>query len=438
MSEAGDPGDRSGALARLEAALDEVLAGSLHTSSDDEVLAHWQRLEAVSRRLAVADHAVIAEVTTRRLDFRHGGNGIAAFARQALRIGIREAHARVRAAEAAGPRRAMTGEALGPVYTAVAAAQSAGVISPAHARVVVGCVGKLPDAVQDEHGQAAEAFLVEQAAIFDPDTLANVAQRLSDTLNPDGKFDDVEDRERRRDLRAHQRRDGSGSITGELTAETMEHLLSAFDTLARPKPASDGMKDPRTPGQRRHDALLELLKMVERSAQLPDSGGVTSTIILTMTRDDFESGQGTATTGHGATVPVKEAKKWVDGESRVIAAVFDRVRAIWGYSSIHRFFTESQRLAMAARDQGCCFPGCDAPVQQCQSQHMREHCDGGETSVGNGCLMCAFHHRHFEAMGWTGIMTNGRPWWIPPKWIDPEQKPIRNHMHDPAPDLVPV
>jgi hypothetical protein len=84
-------------LARLEAAVDEVIGLSLTSSSDDEVVALWQRLEAVSRRLAVADHVVIAEVSTRRLDFGHGCNGIAGFARQALRIGIREAHARVRA-----------------------------------------------------------------------------------------------------------------------------------------------------------------------------------------------------------------------------------------------------------------------------------------------------------------------------------------------------
>jgi hypothetical protein len=33
-------------------------------------------------------------------------------------------------------------------------------------------------------------------------------------------------------------------------------------------------------------------------------------------------------------------------------------------------------------------------------------------------------------MGFQSIMLNGRPHWVPPKWIDPEQKPMRNTMHD--------
>ncbi|MDT4923710.1 MAG: hypothetical protein QOG01_1423, partial [Pseudonocardiales bacterium] len=156
MSEGAAIVESDDVLARLESAVDEVIGLSLTSSSDDDVVALWQRLEAVSRRLAVADHVVISEVSTRRLDFSHGCTGIAAFARQALRIGIREAHARVRAADAAGPRRAMTGQALGPIYPRVAAAQAAGDISPAHARIIVGCVDKLPDAVQAERGHGVE------------------------------------------------------------------------------------------------------------------------------------------------------------------------------------------------------------------------------------------------------------------------------------------
>jgi hypothetical protein len=425
-------------LARLESAVDEVIGLSLTSSSDDEVVALWQRLEAVSRRLAVADHVVIGEVSSRRLDFGHGCTGIAGFARQALRIGIREAHARVRGADAAGPRRAMTGQALGPIYPRVAAAQAAGDISPAHARIIVGCVDKLPDAVQAERGHGVEQFLVEQAGILDPDALAKLGERISLTLDPDGHLNDVAYRERHRDFRARQRPDGSGTIGGEFTAEAMQHLLTMLDTLARPRPETEGLKDSRTPGQRRHDAVLEALKMVERCAQLPDSGAITTSLILTATRQDWENNEGSATTGHGAVIPVREAKKWLDGESRVIAAVFDRARSIWGYSSIHRFFTQSQRLAMAARDNGCTFPRCDAPVQQCQSHHITDYGDGGPTAVDNGCLLCAFHHREFTRMGWTGVMIHGTPHWIPPPWIDPDQTPRRNTIHDPAPDLVGV
>ena len=74
---------------------------------------------------------------------------MAALVRQVLRLHPCEAAARVRAAEAAGPRRPLTGEALEPVFADVAAAQAAGVISPEHARVIVRAVDALPAAVQD-------------------------------------------------------------------------------------------------------------------------------------------------------------------------------------------------------------------------------------------------------------------------------------------------
>jgi len=35
-------------------------------------------------------------------------------------------------------------------------------------------------------------------------------------------------------------------------------------------------------------------------------------------------------------------------------------------------------------------------------------------------------------MGWRVDMTDGLPTWIPPAWIDPDQKPIRNRGHHPA------
>jgi hypothetical protein len=58
---------------------------------------------------------------------------------------------------------------------------------------------------------------------------------------------------------------------------------------------------------------------------------------------------------------------------------------------------------------------------------------GGATDLANLCLVCSFHHRHFERLGWTVRMRAGVPEWIPPPWVDPEQRPQRNtgrHLAD--------
>ena len=123
------------------------------------------------------------------------------------------------------------------------------------------------------------------------------------------------------------------------------------------------MKDPRTAGQRRHDGLLDALLLTLRAEQLPTCNGVTTTILLTLTADQAATGAGMATTGHGALLPVGQALAMAGGDTRVFPVIFDKTRRVQAYGTAHRIFTEGQRLAMIARDQGCSFP--DAPPHRC-------------------------------------------------------------------------
>jgi len=50
------------------------------------------------------------------------------------------------------------------------------------------------------------------------------------------------------------------------------------------------------------------------------------------------------------------------------------------------------RRAVAVRDRGCRFPGCDQPVAACQPHHIIPRAQGGPTSLANLLLLCTFHH----------------------------------------------
>ena len=57
------------------------------------------------------------------------------------------------------------------------------------------------------------------------------------------------------------------------------------------------------------------------------------------------------------------------------------------------------------------------------------------TDVENGVPACGFHNREAKRQGWRSTRINGRAAWIPPRWIDRDQKPRYNQLHttDPQP-----
>ncbi len=250
-------------------ALSRLLELSFDVLTCPELLAMLQRLEQDARRLPVPGHALINQLARQAGETELGGKLSHALADR-LRISRAESGRRIHEAGDLGPRQSITGEMLPPRLAATAEAQRAGKIGDGHVAVIRGFCQRLPDFVDVETRQQAEAQLARLGGEHRPDELAKLADKLTDCLNPDGNFTD-EHRARRRGLiLGKQDVDGMSPISGYLTPEARASIDAVFAKLAAPgmcnpeddTPCVEGGPseravgtDTRSSAKRNHDAL---------------------------------------------------------------------------------------------------------------------------------------------------------------------------------------
>ena len=67
------------------------------------------------------------------------------------------------------------------------------------------------------------------------------------------------------------------------------------------------------------------------------------------------------------------------------------------------------RHAIAVRDQGCRFPGCDRRPSRCEAHHVWAWEQGEAHAVANLVLLCPFHHHLLHRRGWTDTPSTASP-----------------------------
>ena len=279
----------------------------------------------------------------------------------------------------------------------------------------------------------AEWFLVQAARYEDPRALRHTAALLLARLDPDGTEPSEELIERTRGFTITDHGDGSFQPSGRWTGENAAVWQTILDALSAPITTVDAegnpVRDERTPAQRRHDAMLEAGLRLLRSGTLPDCGGTPVTVLIRANPADLESPDGIVQTGHGSLLPTRRLLR-LAGDTALTGIVLDSRGAVLDCGLSQRLATPSQRRALAARDGGCCFVGCTRPAAWCQAAHITAWVDGGPTDIQNLCLLCVHHHRLYDTgTDWHITMINGIPHWVPPPWIDPAQRPVRNTAH---------
>jgi Domain of unknown function (DUF222) len=315
-------------------------------------------------------------------------------------------------------------------YELVRAALAAGEISLSKAHVMRVALDRLPAGLSTETLERAQTSLLEHATVLDPKRLARVGMRLREVIDPDGVdaheqrlLEREEAKARRSSWLTSRSEDGITRFwlrTPELVGDTFLSILEGF---AAPRRTDEQGPDTRPYPQRLGEAFEEWLSRQDPES-LPDHGGLPATLMIT-TKGDGQQPQ-TGTTASGQPIPVRTIS-WLACTAWLMLALVDDHGVPLKLGRAKRLFTAAQRLALAVRDKGCIFPGCDRPPSWCEAHHVGAWTRGGPTDLANGCLVCGYHHRLIHTGHWQIVMADdGHPLVIPPDWIDPQRRPIRN------------
>ncbi len=88
-------------------------------------------------------------------------------------------------------------------------------------------------------------------------------------------------------------------------------------------------------------------------------------------------------------------------DSTITALVVDSLGTPLDLGTTVRFADRNLRRALAARDGGCVFPGCDAPASWTDAHHVIRAVEGGATSLENMASLCRHHHGVVHSSGWS-------------------------------------
>jgi len=263
--------------------------------------------------------------------------------------------------------------------------------------------------------QAAE-HLIDEATERTVEELWQQARTIRDLLDPEGAEERFLARFDKRSFRTYRGDDGQKRASiifdddGDLFLETM---------------VAAAMR-PRRGGPRFVDADEE-----EQAAALVDDTRTNDQLVYDLIMDVMRAGAlADAESVFGARQPGVRLVQVVDADGRgaPVAHSEDYVLSLPGASidqhicdsgivpvtvapcgnpldvgREQRLFTPKQRIALAIRDGGCRWRGCDRPASYCEAHHIDEwHRDQGRTDIDRGILLCRYHHM---------TLHHGR-WWI--------------------------
>ncbi len=446
-----------------------ILSKACDELSHRELIGLLAELTTVLRTVPGLEYQVLARLVDETEPCRLGEARWPTVLTTALRISSAEAKRRLARAQVLGPRRAMTGEPLAPVWEATAAAVSEGLLGEEHLAVIVKFHNVLPSWVDVGTRVEADRHLARVGSGLGPEDLAEAAAMLLTMIDPDGAEPCEKERARKRGIViGKQQADGTASISGRLTPEALAIWQAIFAKEAAPghnnpdDEADDGgsaaenvddggsaagnvddggaianpeavekVGDTRTQAQRNHDAFVAVGRSVLASGELGSHNGLPVTVIVSTTLQELSKAAGVAVTGGGSLLPMADLIRMAAPAHHYLYVYDEHTGQSLYLARAKRLATAAQRIVLHARDRGCTRPGCSAPGYWCQAHHaVTDWIDGGQTNVDDMTLACPADHRMLDNTDWhTRKNAKNQTEWLPPPDLDTGQHRVNGYHH---------
>ena len=292
-----------------------------------------------------------------------------------------------------------------------------------------------PDPAALKAWAIAAERLVSFAKEVPVEELAKQARQVRDLLDAEGARSRFLARYEARSFRFWTDQDGLTHGRFIFDDESAEWVRSIIDTALRPRrggprfisaaeqaQADELTHDTRSNEQLAHDLLIDVL----RAGSVADAETVFGArlagikLVQVVNRDEYLAEQRAARAARSRRGPAfrhASARVTTFQETGTVIpqSIGEKQRCNTGIQAVvtdesgnpldmgreQRLFTAKQRVALAIRDGGCRWPGCERPASYCEAHHVDHwEADQGRTDVDRGVLLCRFHHLQLHNSGW--------------------------------------
>ena len=390
------------AMSALGTALDAVLAALEDGLTAQQCESALAALERHGRRLSGARLRVLAAA--------HGtqtaqGAGFASTEAWVAR--------RTQSPRGAAARQVGLATELERGHDAVSSALADGVVSTAHAAVIVGAVGQLPPLLGVEKRRVVEEALVAEAQRLDPDQLRRRARRVLETVEPDRAIVDAhEDRLVRDEEEAAREKcllslhdNGDGTTSGHFTVPTFAAAVvrKVIDSMTSPRRMRLGatqLGSSQEPAaydwrKRRGIAFADLLEHLPTDHLHPKTA---ATVVVTIDHTTLGDALKVAGLDSGEVISSGQARR-LACNAAIIPAVLGSRSVVLDLGRESRLFSEPQRIAAGLTHDTCAADGCERPYAWCELHHRDPWSLGGRTDLRDAVPLCHWHHQRIHDRG---------------------------------------